>query len=64
MSFPARRLDSIRALTHELAHVARLIDKLRDMPPAPSRAVVLNLVLDLHSDGTRRLRNLQQQAMQ
>ena len=64
MSVPANRLESIRALTHELAHVERLIDKLKEMPPAPSRAVVLDLVVDLHTDGARRLRNLQQQALQ
>ena len=63
MSFPANRLESIRALTRELAHIARLIDKLYEMPPAPSRAVVLDLVLDVQTDGARRLRNLQQQAL-
>lgn len=64
MSILSSRLDSIRALTHELAHVERLIHKLQDMPPAPQRAVVLDLVVDLHTDGARRLRNLQSQALQ
>ena len=61
MSHPARCLESIRELTHELAHVDKLLNRLDALPPAP-RAQLLDLVVDLKADGARRLRDLRQQA--
>ena len=61
MSIPAHRLESIRALTHELAHVDKLLSHLDALPPNP-RATLLDLVTDLKADGARRLQFLRQQA--
>ena len=61
MSHPAKRLESIRELTHELAHVDKLLSRLDTLPPAP-RAQLRDLMADLKADGTRRLQYLRQQA--
>lgn len=64
MSHPARRIESFRELAHELVHVERLIVRLREMPPAPARRELLDLVLDLRDDAARRLRQLERRAAQ